>query len=92
MKWCCPGFEGFYGLAGERGAAILVGRDSIRDLECTLQFRAVNYSDELSIDSTGLVSGVVDVRLQYCPWCGRKLDKWYGKYVYAPYRPGFKIT
>ena len=92
MKWCCPGFEGFYGLAGERGAGILIGRDSTGEPEFTLQFRAVNHGDELSIDSTSLVSRVVDVGMQYCPWCGRKLDKWYGKYVDELHRPGFKIS
>lgn len=92
MKWCCPGFEGFYGNAGQRGAAVLIGRDSMGEPEFTMQYRAVEEGDEQSINSESLVSPVVDVGMQYCPWCGRKLDKWYSKSVDALYRPGLKIT
>lgn len=92
MKWCCPGFEGFYGNAGQRGAGILIGRDSTGRPEFTLQYRAVDEGEDISINSEGLVSRIVDVGMQYCPWCGRNLVKWYGKHVDQLYRPGLKIT
>lgn len=74
MRWCCPGFEGFYGNAGQRGAGILIGINSIGEPEFTLQYRAVDEGEDISINSESLVSSVVDVGMQYCPWCGRKLD------------------
>ena len=51
MKWCCPGFEGFYGNAGRRGAGILIGRDSMKRPEFTLQYRVADDGDETSISS-----------------------------------------
>jgi uncharacterized protein (UPF0212 family) len=92
MKWCCPGFEGFYGQAGQRGAAVLVGRNSIGEPEFTMQYRAADAGDEQSINSETLMSPIVDVGMQYCPWCGRRLDKWYGKSVDALFRSDLKIT
>lgn len=91
MKWCCPGFEGFYGNAGQRGAGILVGRDSRERPEFTLQYRAADAGDETSLSSENLISPIVEVGLQYCPWCGRNLEKWYGKGVDDLYRPYLKI-
>ena len=92
MKWCCPGFEDFYTNAGQRGAAVLVGYNSIGESEFTMQYRAVDEGNEQSINSESLISPVVDVGMRYCPWCGQNLDKWYGKHVDQLFRPGLKIT
>jgi hypothetical protein len=92
MEWCCPGFEAFYGNAGHQGAGILVRRDSSGGSEFTLQYRAVEEGEEASIGSDKPVASVVDVGMQFCPWCGRRLDKWYAKSVVALERPALKIT
>lgn len=92
MKWCCPGFEGFYGNAGKAGPAILVGRDSTGRPEFTLQFRAVEQGMNITLSAEGPISSMVDVGMQYCLWCGRNLEKWYGNKVDALYRPTLKIT
>lgn len=96
IKWCCVGFEGHYGEAGRRSTGILVGRDSQGRPQFTLQFRAVDKGNERSVSAAtaGLeipISLVVDVGMQYCPWCGRDLEKWYGNVVEALFRPDFKI-
>ncbi len=92
MKWCCPGFEAFYNNAGQQGAGILVGRDSIGEPEFTMQYRAADAGERLAISSEGPILSVVDIRMQYCVWCGRNLDKWYGSKVDVLYRPSLKIT
>jgi hypothetical protein len=92
MKWCCPGFESFYINAGQQGAGILVGRDSIGQPEFTMQYRAADKSEKLVITSEAPIASVVDIRMQYCLWCGRNLEKWYGSKVDALYRPSLKIT
>jgi hypothetical protein len=91
MKWCCPGFESFYGNAGQQGAGILVGRDSIGEPEFIMQYRATDDGYKLAISSEGPVASVVDIRMQYCPWCGRNLEKWYANSVDHLYRPYLKI-
>lgn len=92
MKWCCLGFEGFYGNAGQQGAAILVGRDYSGYPEFTLQYRVVDEGEQITINSEKPVASVVDVGIQYCPWCGSHLYTWYGTHVDILYRPHLKIT
>ena len=92
MNRCCAAFEGWYGQAGERGIGILIGRDSTGTAEFTLQYRAIEQCDEKLITSQKPISPVVDVRLQYCPWCGRDLAKWYAPYVDKLFKPYLRIS
>jgi hypothetical protein len=97
VKWCCPGFEGHYGEAGENGGGILVGLDFEGRPEFTLQFRAVDKEYEQSVSSAiaslePSIVLVVDIGMRYCPWCGRDLEKWYSGVADLLYRPGLKIT
>ena len=92
MEWCCAGFESFYGNAGHQGPGILVGRDSIGEPEFTLQYRAFDPGDKVEFMSQDPIASVIDIRLQFCPWCGRNLLKWYGNIVDDLYRPHLKIS
>ena len=92
MKWCCMGFEAGYEAAGQRGSAILVGRDSLGAPEFTLQFRAVDRGQEGSVKSESPISLITDVRFVFCPWCGRNAEQFYGGSVDALFRPDLKIT
>lgn len=91
MKWCCPQFAGWYDNAGQRGISILIGRDSSGMPEFLMQYRAVNAGEDLLLSSKAPVLSVTEVGLLYCPWCGRKLDKWYERYIDDLYRPDLKI-
>jgi hypothetical protein len=91
MKWCCPGFEWHYSNAANRGVAILVGSDSRGEPAFTLQYRAVEKGSEELVSSANPISLVIDVGMQYCPWCGKHLATCYGKYVNELYRPSLKI-
>jgi hypothetical protein len=42
MKWCCLTFKSWYGAAGERGLAVLVGRNSNGEPEVLIQHRAID--------------------------------------------------
>jgi hypothetical protein len=92
MNWCCAAFEGWYGQAGERGIGILIGRDSTGTPEFILQYRAIEQRDEKLLSSQQPISPVVDVRMQYCPWCGRDLERCYGPYVDKLFRPYLRIS
>jgi hypothetical protein len=91
MKWCCIGFKSHFDCGGERGHAILIGRDSLGKPEITMQYRALNPLDELPVTDFP-ISTVMDIRIVFCPWCGQNLETFYGKHVDDLYRPGLKIT
>lgn len=92
MKWCCAGFKGNYGEAGQRGVGILVGRDFEGRPEFTLQFRAIERGNEQAVISEKPISLVVDVSMRYCPWCGSNLEEWYGDVADALHRQDLKIS
>lgn len=78
MKWCCIGFKSGYDSSGQRGSAILVGRNYFGNPEFTLQFRAVDAEKEFPVIQSEMpISTVVDVKIVFCPWCGINLEKWY---------------
>lgn len=91
MKWCCIGFKSHYESAGERGHAILIGRDSMGNPEITMQYRALDPTDELPVTDFP-ISAVMDIRIVFCPWCGQNVEAVYGKHIDDLYRPGLKIT
>jgi hypothetical protein len=92
MKWCCAGFENRYQLAGERSIAVLVDENGLGEPEFILQARAFDRGEEPSINTAVPMSLVIDAAMQFCPWCGVSLRKWYGKYICELVRPGYKIN
>jgi len=91
MKWCCALFESRYKSAGERGSSILVGRDSLGKSEFTIQHRATHV-DVTDIPSTDHpIAWVSETRIFFCPWCGRKLEDWYGASVERLSRENLRI-
>lgn len=92
MKWCCPAFKSWYEGAGERGFAILVGRDENRKPQFVIQHRSVDPGAQDLVKAETPISLVADIQIDFCPWCGWKLEKWYGENVDVLYRAGLKIT
>ncbi len=92
MNWCCIPFKTWYEAAGERGTAILVGRNSGGKPEFIIQHRAVDKEIASLPPTEYPVTTISELCISYCPWCGRQLDKWYGKNVDELYRPDLKIT
>ena len=92
IKWCCEAFRNNYDLAGDRSIAVLVDRYSDGEPEFLLQSRAFERGQEPPDLSTAVpMSLVTESRMQFCPWCGRNLARWYRKTIDALMRPGFKI-
>ena len=80
MKWCCLPFQSHKeNASGSRGFAIAFGKRETGENECILQFRSVNQGEEKSVSSAVPLSLMEEIRIQYCPWCGRELMKWYKK-------------
>jgi hypothetical protein len=91
VKWCCIAFESHYQMAGERSIAVLVDRNSENEPEFLLQARAFDRGQEESLRVSVPMSLVIESGMQFCPWCGVSLRKWYGKYASDLMRPGLKI-
>ena len=79
MKWCCIAFENRYGAAGQRGLGVLVEADSEGRPLFLLQVRAFDLGSELDNTPTAPMTMVVETAIQFCPWCGVALRKWYRK-------------
>lgn len=78
-SWCCPIFADHYKQAGERGLATIVVESSQQRPRFILQFRAVARRDEDLVQSTVPLSFLTEHDISFCPWCGRKLARWYRK-------------
>ena len=75
VKWCCVGFESAVGAAGERGFGIFVD-DTTEPPLFVIQHRALDPGAPLPQTDTPL-NIVCQTGLKHCPWCGKKLAKWY---------------
>jgi len=90
-QWCCLVFKGHYENAGARGFAVLIGRDRMGTPEFILQHRSIERGLEGRIFTESPLSLVSDIRISFCPWCGRHLRKWYSRRIDDLYRPGLGI-
>lgn len=76
MKWCCMGFHGHCEEAGRRGTGIFVSTLDASDSVFILQFRALDPGAKVPHTESPL-SIVMDLQIQFCPWCGANLRKRY---------------
>jgi hypothetical protein len=91
MKWCCVGFEAAYQAAGERSIAIVVDEDDEGNAEFFLQARTFDIGTEPHLKLNVPMSLTTQTGLQFCPWCGVHLQKWYGRYARELKTPQFRI-
>jgi hypothetical protein len=92
VRWCCTAFENHYLDAGHRSIAVLVDRNSAGKAEFILQSRAFSKNEEPdALNIAVAMSRVTETGMNYCPWCGVPLDRWYRKQVDELVRPGLKI-
>jgi hypothetical protein len=73
--WCCPPFQGVYDNATERGFSIALA-DEPR-VGFVLRHRAVAADDVSKLVTPIVVSVVSETGVDYCPWCGQHLTKFY---------------
>ena len=79
MTFCCRGFEWHFGYAGARGFSVLsVGKFYKDETAFFLQHRALDIGAEPPAFAPSPLSLVSDLVIQFCPWCGTKLEEFYG--------------
>jgi hypothetical protein len=91
VKWCCLAFQGHYQNAGERTFAVLVDIEASGEAIFIFQHRALEPCDLLPSDLQVPVSVVSEVRINFCPWCGRSLAKWYKRFAAELRKPDLRI-
>jgi hypothetical protein len=77
--FCCPPLQNHVGAAGNRGLSVLVRR-TCEGIRFLLQSRGIAVED---VDKLRPVPGSPDLKiniaydagLQFCPWCGRRLQE-----------------
>ena len=92
MKWCCSAFQNRYEMAGERSIAVLVDANSQNESEFLIQARALDHGDEPEINTAVPMSLIIETGIEFCPWCGVNLRKWYGKHARELSRPGLRLA
>ena len=79
QMYCCPGFEHLIGDAGERGLSAIVVKAPDR-FRFKLQSRGVSFLDrnKLAHEKERQLGVTVNLEcetgLQYCPFCGTRLE------------------
>ena len=91
MKWCCAGFESAYRAGGERSIAVIVDEDAGGTAEFFLQARAFDIGTEPDLKVNVPMSVALQTGLRFCPWCGMRLQKWYGRHAGELKRPELRI-
>jgi len=81
MKWCCQAFENHHQIAGERGIAIILDMTEERYPTFLLQARAFDHGVTPALETKQPMSLITETAIDFCPWCGRSLIKWYTRHL-----------
>jgi len=91
MEWCCAVFQGWFQTAGTRGLGVFVSGSSSPAPSFILQFRALDPGKAAPHTEYPL-SSVLDVHIQFCPWCGANLKKFYRNTYSSLEKPGLRLV
>jgi hypothetical protein len=92
VKWCCDSFRERYDSAGKRTIAVLVDRFADGTPHFIIQSRAFERGTEQPLHLSVPVSLVNEDTMNFCPWCGVPLRRWYREWIDELTRTGFKIS
>jgi hypothetical protein len=77
MGYCCRAFEYWHGMAGMRGFGAFAAQIGSTPASFIIQHRALDSDASAPAFSSSPLSLVSDLVVQFCPWCGVKLDEFY---------------
>jgi hypothetical protein len=83
-------FEGYFQMAGSRGLGVFVSTRDGSDPALILQYRATDPGARIPYTELPM-SLVTDVHVQFCPWCGVRLHKWYRNVLRSLDRSELKV-
>jgi len=91
IKWCCAAFEGHFQMAGLRGFGVFTAPGLDAKPAFILQHRVVDLGSPYPRGEHPL-SVVSDVQIQFCPWCGARLQKQYHDQIHALDRSDLRVS
>jgi hypothetical protein len=77
MNFCCRAFEHWYKASGTRGFGAFAAQIDEGPAVFVVQHRALDAGASPPNFSPSPFSLVSDLIIQFCPWCGAKLDDFY---------------
>ena len=77
MTFCCNAFKANFELAGTRGFSVFSYQYDKNDVAFIVQHRAMETGAVPPV-TTSPLSLVSEMHVLFCPWCGTKLDEFYG--------------
>ena len=92
--WCCRGFAHTFRSGGQRGFGVIVKRILDGQPMFLVQHRALDPEDmksPLEARPGVKIEVISELVIVHCPWCGRKLEKFY-RHFESLVRPGLAIT
>jgi len=82
MKFCCVGYKSNLNEnKNDRTSRISVEFDENEKARFYLEIRSVMSSDQKKLNTDIPIAIVTRVQIQYCPWCGKKVEKFYKKNI-----------
>jgi hypothetical protein len=91
MRFCCEQFRLNFEMAGTRGFGLFsVGKFYKDETAFIIQHRAIEIGTEPPAFTKSSLSLVSEMHIQFCPWCGTQLNKFYGANP-AIMRPDLKL-
>lgn len=77
MRFCCKAFEYWHGMAGTRGFGAFAADVENPPVLFVIQHRAVDDDAGPPPFTASPLAMVSELLIQFCPWCGVKLDGFY---------------
>lgn len=77
MKFCCGAFESNFEMAGSRGFGVFSVQFDKDQVDFIVQCRAMEPGAEAPVSKSPL-SLIAEMYIRFCPWCGKRLDQFYG--------------
>lgn len=91
MRFCCRAFEYWHSMAGKRGFGVFAAEIGNPPAAFVIQHRALDSGENPPAFSPVPLSLISDLVIQFCPWCGTRLDEFYRGTVEQIDKTGFKL-
>lgn len=81
MDWCCVGMESHIKNPCDIGFTIIIYQDDQFLVRSVIQSRSINIDDFKKNIFDVHISAINEIEINYCPWCGVQIEKWYKNHI-----------
>ena len=91
MNWCCAAIKNSFLEAGHRGVGFFVADSRSGTPTFVLQFRAIAVGSLPPDPCDSNITLVTDLTISYCPFCGKRLDRFCRNQLETLHKPELRI-